>query len=122
MERARARHVVGARARGPVGGGPAHRDRRAVRGQELHREAGRLALAVTQSLLAGNAAEPAALLERLAADPAAARLLPFVRALQAVVAGSRDRSLAEAPELDPTMAAEILFLIETLERGSGTDG
>ena len=43
-------------------------------------------------------------------------LRPFIQALQAIVAGSRDRTLADAPELDHTMAAEILFLIETLEK------
>jgi len=32
------------------------------------------------------------------------------------VAGSRDRSLADAPDLNYSMAAEILFLIETLEK------
>jgi tetratricopeptide (TPR) repeat protein len=85
-------------------------------GGENHFADGRIALAVTRPLLAGNAAEAGALLERLAADPDAAWLLPFVGALQAIVAGSRDHALAEPPELDHTMAAEILFLIETLER------
>ncbi len=32
------------------------------------------------------------------------------------IAGSRDRPLADAPDLDYLMAAEILFLIETLEK------
>jgi hypothetical protein len=41
---------------------------------------------------------------------------PFIQALQAIVDGSRDRTLADAPDLDYTMAAEILFLIETLEK------
>ena len=40
----------------------------------------------------------------------------FIRALQTIVAGSRDHSLADAPGLSSTMAAEILFLIETLEQ------
>ena len=45
----------------------------------------------------------------------------FIRALQAIVAGSRDRTLADDPDLDYGMAAEILLLIETLEkRASGT--
>jgi hypothetical protein len=39
----------------------------------------------------------------------------LIPALQAIVAGSRDRTLADAADLDYTMAAEILFLIETLE-------
>ena len=68
---------------------------------------------------AGFTAHPAtvaSLLQQLAAHPDAAWLLPFIRALQAIVAGSRDRALADAPDLDYTMAAEILFLIETLEK------
>jgi hypothetical protein len=53
---------------------------------------------------------------QLFADPAATgAIATFIRALQAIVSGSRDRALADAPELDYTMAAEILFLIETLE-------
>jgi hypothetical protein len=84
-------------------------------GGENHFADGRLALAVTQSLLSGNAAEPAARLDQVATDPGAAWLLPFVRSLQAIVTGSRDRTLADVPELDYTMATEILFLIETLE-------
>ena len=71
---------------------------------------------MTQSLLAGNAAEAASLLQQLAADPKAAWLRPFIEALQAIVAGSRDRTLADASELNYSMAAEILFLIETLEQ------
>jgi hypothetical protein len=71
---------------------------------------------VTQSLLAGDPAQAASLLQQLAANPDVAWLLPFIRALQAIVAGSRDRTLADAPELHYTMAAEILFLIETLEK------
>jgi hypothetical protein len=39
-----------------------------------------------------------------------------MRALQAIVAGGRDRTLADAPDLDSGMAAEILFLLETLEK------
>ena len=42
-------------------------------------------------------------------------LITYIRALQAIVAGSRDRGLAGAPDLDYAMAAEILLLIETLE-------
>jgi hypothetical protein len=73
---------------------------------------------VTQSLLASDAPTAASLLQQLAADsdlPSHART--FIRALQAIVAGSRDRSLADAPDLDYTMAAEILVLIEILEKG-----
>ncbi len=54
-----------------------------------------------------------------AANPEAAVLLPFIGALQAVFAGSRDPALADQPELDYTMAAEILLLIETLAGEQG---
>jgi tetratricopeptide (TPR) repeat protein len=85
-------------------------------GGENPNTVGRICLAVTQSLLADDAPTAASLLQQLAANPNATRLLPFIRALQAIVAGSRDRSLADVPDLDYTMAAEILFLIETLEK------
>ena len=71
---------------------------------------------MTQPLLAGDPAQAASLLQQLAANPDAAWLLPFIGALQAIVTGSRDRSLADAPGLNYTMAAEILLLIETLEQ------
>mgnify|MGYP001617417884 CR=1 FL=1 len=85
-------------------------------GGENHADEGRISLAVTQSVLAGAPAEAESFLQQLAADPEAAWLRPFIQALQAIVAGSRDRTLADAPELNYTMAAEILFLIETLEK------
>jgi tetratricopeptide (TPR) repeat protein len=85
-------------------------------GGENHSGAGRLIFAVTQSLLAGDSAEAASLLQQELPRFEAAGFGGFIRALQAIVAGSRDRSLADAPDLDHTMAAEILFLIETLEK------
>jgi tetratricopeptide (TPR) repeat protein len=84
-------------------------------GGENHDLAGRIALAVTQSLLSGDPANAASLLQQLATDPDLARLLPLNRALQSIVTGSRERTLADAPDLDYMMAVEILFLIETLE-------
>ena len=85
-------------------------------GGENHDGPGRLSLAVTQSLLAGDPATAMSLLEQLAADPDAARVLPFIHALQAIVAGSRDRTLADTPDMYYRNAAEILLLIETLEK------
>ncbi|MDZ4700231.1 MAG: tetratricopeptide repeat protein [Rhodothermales bacterium] len=86
-------------------------------GGENHGGPGRISLAVTQYLQAGDLAEAATLLQQLAASPDAdASFQAYFRALQAIVAGSRDRTLAAAPDLDITMAAEILFLIETLEQ------
>jgi len=83
-------------------------------GGENHSGAGRLGQAVTQSLRANDPAAAKALLYQFA-NPDAGRLRPFVEALQAIVAGSRDRRLADAPDLRYEMAAEILFTIETLE-------
>jgi hypothetical protein len=84
-------------------------------GGENHSGSGRLALTVTQSLRAGTPAQASTLLQQLAADPEVAHLHPFVQALQSIIAGSRDRRLADTPGLHYTMAAEILLLIETLE-------
>ena len=83
-------------------------------GGENHFQEGRLAVAVTQSLRSGGPAEATLLLGQLAGEPKAAHLRPFSQAMQAIVAGSRDRSLANAPDIDYTMAAEILLLIDTL--------
>jgi tetratricopeptide (TPR) repeat protein len=54
-------------------------------GGENHTNAGRISLAVTQSLLAGDPVKAASLLQQLAANPAAAQLLPLIRALHAIV-------------------------------------
>ena len=85
-------------------------------GGENHHAPGRIALAVTQSLLAGDPAKAASLLRQQLPRFEAAGFGGFIRALQAIVAGRRDRALADAPELDYGMAAEIHFLIETLEK------
>jgi tetratricopeptide (TPR) repeat protein len=86
-------------------------------GGENHSPDGRLCLAVTQALLSGDSAGAASLLGQLVANPQLpAQLRPFLHALQAIVAGSRDRNLADGPDLNYTMAAEILLLIETLEK------
>jgi tetratricopeptide (TPR) repeat protein len=89
------------------------------RGGENHSDTGRDCFAVTQSLLAGDVAGAAAFLQEQANAWEAAGYSTFVPALQAIVAGSRDRALADAPDLNYMMAAEILFLIETLEKGKG---
>ncbi|HYC90163.1 MAG TPA: tetratricopeptide repeat protein [Thermoanaerobaculia bacterium] len=86
-------------------------------GGENHSGDGRLCLDVTQALLAGEPATAASLLQQLSADSdLPAWLRPFVQALQDIVAGSRDRTLADDPDLFYTSAAEILFLLETLEQ------
>ena len=86
-------------------------------GGENHNFDGRVCLAVTQALRAGDPAAAASLLAELAASPMLpSQARPFIQALQAIVAGSRDRTLADAPDLHYMMAAEILFLLETLEK------
>ncbi|MFM8278435.1 MAG: tetratricopeptide repeat protein, partial [Cyanobium sp.] len=85
-------------------------------GGENQSSTGRLALSLRQLLASGgDPAEAASSLQQLAADPRAASLLPFLSALQAITAGSRDRSLAEDPGLSYDQAAEVLLLIEALE-------
>lgn len=85
-------------------------------GGENHDDDGRIALAVSKSLSAGPNAEMSDYLRQLAADPEMPDWLrPFIHALQAVAAGTRDRGLADAPALHYTSAAEILLLIETLD-------
>jgi tetratricopeptide (TPR) repeat protein len=86
-------------------------------GGENHSTPGRMAIAVSQALLAGSVSTVSSFLNRLGTEPNAdPEAAPFIRALLAVVAGTRDRALADAPDLDYTMAAEILFLIETLDK------
>jgi tetratricopeptide (TPR) repeat protein len=86
-------------------------------GGENHDPAGRICLGVTQGLLTNEPAAVAALLHQIAADPDLPSWAhPFIQALQDIVAGSRELTLADTPDLDYTMAAEILLLIETLEK------
>jgi tetratricopeptide (TPR) repeat protein len=88
-------------------------------GGESQFTSGRLALSVRQALASGDPVAAASLLQQLAADPQAAHLRPFLSALQAITAGSRDRSLADEPALDYDEAAEVLLLIEALEQDAG---
>jgi tetratricopeptide (TPR) repeat protein len=85
-------------------------------GGENYSDSGRLCFAVTQKLRAGDSAGAASLLRDNAATYKTASWRASISALQAIVSGSRDRALADAPDLDYSMAAEILFLIETLEK------
>ncbi|WP_295884787.1 tetratricopeptide repeat protein [uncultured Thiohalocapsa sp.] len=86
-------------------------------GGENHALDGRLALAVAEHLLAGDPAAAAALLAELEAEPDLPdSLRPFLAALQAIAAGSRDPALAEDPALHYISAAEVLLLIEALEQ------
>ena len=87
-------------------------------GGENHDRGGRISLAVTELLLASDDATatslPSSNSPRIRTPSTS--LGTFIRALQAIVEGSRDHTLADAPDLDYGMAAEILLLIETLEK------
>jgi tetratricopeptide (TPR) repeat protein len=83
---------------------------------ENHKLPGRICLAVTQALANGESKTATNLLDQIATNQEVVWLRGFIQALKAIVAGSRDRALADAPDLTYTMAAEILFLIETLEK------
>lgn len=87
-------------------------------GGENYDAEGRLSLAITKSLLAGDPATAKSLLDQLAAEQPdiTNAVRAYIRALQAIVAGSRERTLADEPKLNFYMAAEILLLIETLEK------
>lgn len=88
-------------------------------GGENHNTDGRISLAVTQTLLAGDTAAAASLVQQVAAKPDLPDALrPFLKPLQTVIAGSRERGLADSPDLDYTMAAELLILIETLDQAT----
>jgi tetratricopeptide (TPR) repeat protein len=90
-------------------------------GGENHNADGRVCFVVTQALLSGDPAIAVSLLQEVSSDsdlPAWVR--PFIEALQAIVAGSRDRTLADGRALFYRMAAEILFLLETLEKAHPT--
>jgi tetratricopeptide (TPR) repeat protein len=84
-------------------------------GGENHNGDGRLALQITRQLQGGESDAAKALLAKFAALPNFGNMLPFIRTLQAIVAGSRDRSLADDPELHYTQYAEIVLLLDTLD-------
>jgi tetratricopeptide (TPR) repeat protein len=87
-------------------------------GGENHAFSDRLCAVVTEAMLAGNVQEVAGMLAELRSRPKLpAHLSPLLDALEAILGGRRDPSLAQDPDLDYTYAAEILLLIETLPRG-----
>lgn len=84
-------------------------------GGENHDSSGRVCFAITNTLLVGDIATAETFLKKLVDGWKAAGFSTFVPALQAIVTGRRDRTLANDPDLTYAMAAEILLLIETLE-------
>lgn len=88
-------------------------------GGESHNLVGQISVNLTKYLLAGNISA-VVLSYQLpeGQDPNSDGFQTYIQALQAIVDGSRDRSLADAPDLHYMMAAEILLMIETLEKSS----
>ena len=85
-------------------------------GGENHSAVGVISLDIIKSILEEGPAKAASLLAELRSDSdLPPQLNTFVNSIGAVVAGSRDRTLADASDLHYTMAAEVLFLIEALE-------
>ena len=84
-------------------------------GGESDTHVGKWAAEIAHLLLDVETTTANALLAQLAGltDPPA-WLPPFVTALQAVVAGERRASLADAPGLDYSLSAEILLLLDRL--------
>ena len=86
-------------------------------GGENHYHDGRVSVAVTDALLAGDVVGATAIVDELFASPKLPGWMrPFISALKSIIAGSRDRSLADAPEMNDTSAAELLHIIDVLER------
>lgn len=84
-------------------------------GGERDTHGGKWAAEIAHLLLAVETTTANARLAQLAGLPdPPAWLPPFVTALQAVVAGERSASLADAPGLDYSLSAEILLLLDRL--------
>jgi tetratricopeptide (TPR) repeat protein len=77
---------------------------------------GRIVLGVVQSLLNGDTATAESILQELGTDrDLNAGVRAFKYALQAIIAGSRDRALANSPELSYSMAVEIIIALEIMD-------
>lgn len=85
-------------------------------GGESQTPDGQLCETIGQAVRAGHAAAALELLHPLVETTLnpPAWLPPLIPALQAIVAGSRDPVLADAPEFSHVTAAEVLWLIERL--------
>ena len=82
-------------------------------GGENHNTEGRIAHAVRQTLSTDGTAATITLLEDCLAYPEWQDFQTYLNTLIAVLNGNHDPSLADAPDLNYSMAAEILLLIES---------
>jgi tetratricopeptide (TPR) repeat protein len=80
-----------------------------------HEQSARNTQLVLDAISQGNTGEPAAELDQIARKPDKSKeVLAMISALQAILAGNRDRALADDPALGYDDAAEILLLLERL--------
>lgn len=79
---------------------------------------GRYAGAVLNDILSRNPATVLPQLQQWSADPEAAEWHPFLRSLQDILSGNRERSFEENPALHFAAATELLLLIELLEQAA----
>ncbi len=84
-------------------------------GGENHTNAGRIAHAVRQTLSSDGTTAVIALLEAFLVDSKWQAFHTYLNALIAVLNGFHDPSLAAADDLNYSMAAEILLLLETVQ-------
>jgi len=84
-------------------------------GGENQMGSGRIVLDTLKQLHARGADSALGFLRDLAASPELEESATFIRAVEAIIAGSRDREIAAARDLDYQMAAELLLLVESLE-------
>lgn len=86
-------------------------------GGENHGPFGRICVVVSEHLRAGDRAGATSFLEEPVTNSAVpAHVRAFIKSLEAIVNGCRDPALVNTPDLVYTMSAEILFLLETLQK------
>jgi tetratricopeptide (TPR) repeat protein len=89
-------------------------------GGENHFVDGRLSFAVTKAIQAGDTSSASESLKQVAAEPSVqASLRAFVGVLQLIIEGNRDPQLADTPDLNYRMTAEVQLLIERTPRVDG---
>lgn len=92
-------------------------------GGENRTGSGRLCFAVGELLVEGRVGEAVGLLHKWRINPdLPAEALPLLDALDAIIAGRRDPTLAEDPALSYDQAAEIILLLERLTRPEPSGG
>jgi hypothetical protein len=85
-------------------------------GGENHESSGQLCRMILQAIQSGETEEIGQGLEQLADAPDMAEQKPLIEKLQAIISGERDLALAEDEGLRFDLAAELVLLLEGLEK------